>query len=107
VVGWYWLVLSIIVFLTLPALARINALTFFAVLVLVVALALLSVACWSGWATPFGPSATEIFASTGIAHASGWMLLAFGIFALYAGGAMVTNTIWARPVLPMGPPLSS
>jgi succinate-acetate transporter protein len=104
VMGWYWLAISIILFLLLPAVARVNALLFFAVLELVVAVALLSTACWSGMVmTATGP----FFASAGVAHVAGWMILAFGVFCLYAGAAMLTNTIWARPVLPMGPPLSS
>jgi hypothetical protein len=95
--GWFFLSIAIMLFLFLPAIARVNALLFFAIAELVVAIALLAAYCWGG---PVAPG------TSGLATAGGWMLLVFGIVALYAGGAMLTNTIWAREVLPMGPPLT-
>ncbi|HWC22993.1 MAG TPA: acetate uptake transporter [Flexivirga sp.] len=39
--------------------------------------------------------------STGISHAAGYILFVDAIAALYASAAMIINTVWERPVVPI------
>lgn len=96
--GWLFLVIAIIVFLFLPAFARVNALMFFNMVLLCICFGFASGWSWAGMPPPALPGGW-------LAVAGGWMLLAFAIIMLYFGWSVLTNTIYARTVVPMGPPL--
>ena len=94
IAGWAFMAIAIIIFLLLPCFFKVSGSLFLFLGELVVALALLSSACLGG------------FANVSLVHACGWLILVFGIYCLYAGFAILTNTFYGRPVIPLGAPLN-
>ena len=91
--GWSWLASGVAVLLFVPATARASWSLFLAFLEIAICLILLGLAYISGmtWTTTM--------------VVSGWMLFIFALYCFYAGLVILTNTIYAKPLLSLGGPL--
>ncbi len=91
--GWSWFASGIAVLLFVPATARVSWSLCLFFVDLAICLILFGLAYVSGmaWIT--------------MMEVSGWMLFIFALYCFYAGLVILTNTIYAKPLLSLGRPL--
>ena len=92
--GWVWVAVGVIVFALLRVYGKVSWSLFLFMLLLGVILELLAYGLIVG--VPLG---------TGTMVVTGWLLLVFAAYCIYAGTVFITNTVYGAPKLSIGGPL--
>jgi succinate-acetate transporter protein len=88
--GYVWLAISIVMFLLLSVAAKVSWGLFFSQILLGLGGLLLAIGLIQR--TGFGD---------GVVNVAGWIILVYGIYALYAGTAFLVNAVYNRKVMPV------
>jgi hypothetical protein len=92
--GWVWVAVGVIVFALLPVYGKVSWSLFVFMIELGVILELLAYGLITG-----------VGLGTGTMVVTGWLLLIFAAYCIYAGTVFITNIVYGAPKLPIGGPI--
>jgi len=94
--GWAWLSCGIVLFLFLPALAKVSWSIVLSGLAVSLGLLLVGIGYIGG---------LDSQALVDTMKAGGWLIALYGVYCFYAGFALITNTVYQKGIVPLGGPI--
>jgi len=94
ITGYFAAGIALVLFLFLPTVGKVSWSLFLAFIVLGAAVALVAAGLLA-----------DVAFGAGVNIGAGWLFLVFALYAIYAGTAFVTNTVYQAPKLPLGGPI--